>query len=266
MIDARLAPDTRYDYLIQTCDGSGNASPGVPVSVTTLASDAPGTVLNGDFEFNPLASGWRTEAFLSEQAGFQWEPIGSGRHGSRCVSIAATNLNDARWTQVVAGLVPHASYWLTGWIKGSNVVRQPGASIGANLCLMGGWEHQPDLLDGSFDWRQFSFAFTAPATGTVTVGCRLGFWSNCASGKVWFDDLALVRPTGLRIEQPRRTAGGQFEFRLVAPPLASYAVLQSIDLQSWSEALRVTATHPITELSMAPTATSACYYRARRAQ
>ena len=38
LVDTRLAPGTRYSYLVQACDGSGNVSTGVPVVVTTTIS------------------------------------------------------------------------------------------------------------------------------------------------------------------------------------------------------------------------------------
>ena len=39
LVDTRLAPGTRYSYLAQACDGSGNVSTGVPVAVITPASN-----------------------------------------------------------------------------------------------------------------------------------------------------------------------------------------------------------------------------------
>jgi len=264
LVDTRLSPGTHYTYLIQACDGSGNASVATPVALTTLPADSPGTVVNGGFEFNPQASGWLPEAFLPAQASFQWEPSGTGRHGSRCVSIAATSFNDARWVQTVTGLTPGETCWLTGWIKGSNIVREPDRIVGANLCLNGTWEHAPDLLDGNFDWRQFSFAFIAPPSGTITVGCRLGFWSNCARGKVWFDDIAVVRPVGLRLGQPQLRPGDRLDLELVAAPLSPCRIEQSTNLQSWSEVQSFTPTDPITEISVPLPASAACFYRAAR--
>lgn len=262
LVDARLSPATRYKYQVRACDGSGNVSGPVPIEVTTLAADSPRVLIDGGFEFDPAVAGWQTEAFLSDQAVFQWEPVGMGRHGSRCVSIAATNFNDARWIQTITGLTPGATYWLTGWIKGTNIVCEPGRSIGANLCLNGTWDHAPEYLNGSFDWRQFSLPFTAPAGGTVTVGCRLGFWSNCASGKAWFDDIAVVRPVGLRLEQPQIRTGSLFEFLLVAPPLARYRIEQSSNLRAWSEVQNLTPANPITEISTPLSAAEARFYRA----
>jgi hypothetical protein len=260
-IDTRLSPKTRYAYQVKACDGSGNSSSPVEVPVTTLDSDSPGGVINGGFEFPLEISGWSKEAFLPSQAQFEWEPAGAGRNGTRCVSITSSNFNDASWQQTVTGLQAGALYWLTAWLKGENVVREPNRDTGANICLIGTWEHSPYHLDGTFDWRQASFQFTAPQSGIVTVGCRLGYWSNTTRGKVWFDDVAIVRPTGLSLEKPQ-IIGEKFGFQFVAYPGYLYRIERSVNLTTWTETQSFIPAHPITEISEDILHSTGCYYRA----
>jgi hypothetical protein len=266
LTDTRLpSPNHTYTYVINSCDGSGNMSiTGAVVRVTTLETDPQGAVIDGEFEVNPQVCGWFTSAFNSSKAQFGWETAGVGRNGTRCVSIQATNFNDANWTQTINGLTPGATYGLTGWIKGENVVRQPGGTLGANLCLAGTWVHAPDSLDGTFDWRQVSLSFTAPQSGTVTIGCRLGYWSNTAQGKVWFDDVAIVRPTELRLEHLRLLPGGIARFVLTTWPGRRYRIEKSHGLgDTWTEVQTFTAVHPLTEISDTQMPVpSALFYRA----
>ena len=261
LIDTRLSPGTRYTYQIKACDGSANVSAPAEVTVTTLDSGNPGSVLNGGFEFSPQITGWSTDAFAASSAQFTWEPLGSGRNGTRCISIEASNLNDASWMQTVSGLRPGETYWLTGWIRGLNVVREPGRNTGANLCLEGTWDHAPDYLDGTFDWQQASFSFVAPASGSVTVGCRLGYWSNTTQGKVWFDDVALVQPTELRFQGANVTGDGRLRMVLLSPPNRAYRLEKSADLRTWVPVQSFNAVHPISELSDRVTPGQPCFYR-----
>ena len=149
------------------------------------------TLLNGDFEdgINNNPDAWTPEAF-NNVANFQWE-ASTGKNNSHCVSIdiPSDQLDDARWIQEVQ-LLPNKTYKLTGWIKGENITLVQG-NIGANLCLMGGFEHSPSF-SGTFDWQKTELEFTTPANGIVTIGCRLGFYGSILHGKAWFDDLTLT--------------------------------------------------------------------------
>lgn len=260
-IDQRLTPGTRYQYQIKAFDGSGNVSDPADIAVATLFGDNPGTILDGGFKFLPQLTGWTTDAFAAGAARFAWEPNGTGRYGTRCISIESSNLNDASWRQTVSGLKPGETYWVTGWIRGQDVVRQPGRDTGANLCLEGTWTHAPDYLDGTFDWRQVSFSFVAPWSGSVTIGCRLGYWSNTTKGKVWFDDLAIVQPTELRFQSASLRADGRLRLVLVTLPQSSVRIEKSTDLRNWTLVQNFTAAHPLSEISDALASGVSWFYR-----
>jgi hypothetical protein len=264
LIDSRLSPNTSYRYLIKACDGSDNTSAASEVTVSTLASDQGGALFNGSFEFLPQLSGWGTDAFSPSAARFSWEPPGSGRNGTRSVSIDASNLNDASWMQIVIGLTPGETYWVTGWIRGQDIVREPGRMTGANICIEGTWSHAPDYLDGTFDWTQASFSFVAPGSGTVTIGCRLGYWSNTTRGKAWFDDIRIVQPKELQFETVRLDSPGWLHLVLLTPPGNRYRVEKSSDLRSWTEVQTFEAAQPISEIPDAIVPGAKCFYRAVR--
>ncbi len=132
---------------------------------------------------------WTEDKWNSENSVMSLE--NAGRSG-KCVSIENTAENDARWIQQIEGLTPGTVYKFSGWIKG-NSISDNGAS-GANICLMGGWESSSDFFKGTgtFDWTRVEFTFTAPQSGNVTVGARLGFYGSTVTGEAWFDDLDIV--------------------------------------------------------------------------
>jgi chitodextrinase len=264
LIDTRLSPNTRYTYQITACDGSDNISTGVNIVATTLSSDFSGQILNSGFEFAPQVSEWRTDTFSPSAAQFTWEGPGAGRNGGHCVSIESSALNDASWMQTVSGLTPGETYWLTGWIRGQDIVCEQGRNIGANLCLEGTWSHAPDYLDGTFDWRQVSFSFLAPPSGTVTVGCRLGYWSNTTRGKAWFDDLAIVQPSELKFREARMLSDAWLRLSLFTPPGHRYRIEQSADLANWTQVRTFDAAHPLSEIEAPVSSAPISFYRAVR--
>jgi hypothetical protein len=217
------------------------------------------------FEMPPQVVGWAPTSFNPSTARLSWEPVGSGHNLSRAVLVTATNYNDCRWVQSVSGLTPGATYWITGWIKGEAIVPEPGRNVGANLCLEGTWTRSIDGLIGTFDWRQVSFGFEAPTSGTIDVGCRLGFWSNTASGRAWFDDLRLVAAADFLLDEPQLHANGHPGFLLVARPGLNYQLERSTNLLDWDEVRTVRPNHPVTAMEDTnPPAGTARFYRAAR--
>lgn len=189
--DHGLSPDTEYSYHVKARDGSGNVSAASdPVLVKTLPNGM--CLVNGDFEAglgHPV--GWNAEAFNTHSS-FAWSQPGVGRNGTRCLVIdSRSDPNDARWIQQINGLMPHGRYQLRGWIKGEDITPEPNATVGANFCTLPDWNHSYPALTGTFDWTPVEVVVHADVDGSLTVGCRLGFWGSLARGIVWFDDLTL---------------------------------------------------------------------------
>jgi hypothetical protein len=191
-LEVALSPKAAPVLICSDLDGSGNASPeSASITVTTLDSEEG--LQNGNCEIGlGSPARWQTEAF-KPTAAFTWELAGAGRNGTRCISIeAGADLNDARWLQEVTGLVPNGRYLLRGWLRGDGVVLDPGATIGANLCGMAGWDHTLPTLIGTFEWTEVQCHLTANHEGGLTVAFRLGYWGSLAGGKAWFDDVSLT--------------------------------------------------------------------------
>lgn len=194
IIDSRLNPATTYDYCVRARDGSGNLSSySDSITVITLDKTDTGQIVNGYFEIDPFLTNWQNDAYISAEAQYKWEPEGVGRGGGRCVSVHNTASNDARWVQTVTGLTPGETYRVTGWIKGENVELSSNAGVGANICIMGGFQSSSTLLKGTFNWTQVQFSFEAPVSGSVVIGCRLGFYGSLVTGTAFFDDIYIEK-------------------------------------------------------------------------
>lgn len=179
-----------YRYAIVAYDRYGNwrvSSTPAPFTVLENAN----LLANGDFEIGSQGAPacWMPEAWTSG-AVFAWTP-GIGVNSTHAVTIEAALPNDAAFRQVVV-VRPRQAYTVTGWIKGENVgVAQGGGTVGASLSLMDTWMHSDSFI-GTFGWTKVTFDFLSGEHGTATIGCRLGYWSSLATGKVFFDDVVLT--------------------------------------------------------------------------
>jgi hypothetical protein len=184
-----LAMGSTAQATLEIDNAFGAAPVRIPITAEVL-SPPPGPVANSSFEdgSGTTPTAWSTNAFTpgSTNVTFGWTTSYS-HIGSKSVSITNLVPNDSSWTQTVTGLVPGTNYVLSGWLKGKNAVGQsaPAASIN----VFGTWAKAGQ--SGTFDWTQFSVPFVADSTGQATVACRLGFWSNLATGEIWCDDIQI---------------------------------------------------------------------------
>ena len=155
-------------------------------------------LLNGGFEAGSetAPSSWTTSAW-QETAAFGWDAI--VRHtGMRSGKVSALTANDAGWYQAVT-LEPDTNYLLSGWIKTQSVANSAeSTNAGANLCLQGASVRTRPLV-GTNDWTYVRLVFNSGATGQVTIGARIGFYSGTTTGTAWFDD---IRVTAIRATDP----------------------------------------------------------------
>ncbi len=164
------------------------------VTVVADPNEIPENLLsNGSFEegdYSPTGTptDWQIEAFQSS-AIFSWDDT-YAKSGTKSVKIFAPILNDARWIQA-ANVEPNTPYFLSGWIRTDSVDHSSESEdAGANLSLVGTWEHSVGVF-GSQGWTRNSILFNSGDEPQVTVGARLGYWAGTTTGTAWFDDLRL---------------------------------------------------------------------------
>jgi hypothetical protein len=150
---------------------------------------SPNLLVNASFESGAgLPDGWARDSYIWAPTAFVW-PSPVARTGQTSAHLNASFDNDARWIQTVSTLVPGQPYQLCGWLKGENIAGS--GTTGANVSLMGGFVGSVSL-QGTFDWTESCVIFTAQAS-RADVACRLGFYGSTVSGRLWCDDLTLVR-------------------------------------------------------------------------
>jgi hypothetical protein len=141
--------------------------------------------VNGGFESGDgKPAGWSTGS-TDERHRATWETAG-GR-SKRCVKVEVDEGAEptwVQWSQHNIPVTPGRSYTVSGWVRGENVVGCAGWFIHVN-------GEKPQLVnktlgvgEGTFDWKEVSVTFTAPAPATTaTIGTVLH-----GTGRAWFDD------------------------------------------------------------------------------
>lgn len=156
------------------------------VSYTNLVQN-PGFE-DGSYNPNQTPPYWTKDVWLSTST-LIWDNT-QAHSGSKSVRLDSLSANDVRWIQTVS-VNQNTNYKLSGWIKTVNVAHSEGPVVaGANLGLFGTWDHTSGLF-GTNDWTLVSMEFNSGTNATVTVACRLGYWSGTATGTVWCDDIEL---------------------------------------------------------------------------
>jgi dolichyl-phosphate-mannose-protein mannosyltransferase len=161
-----------------------------------LGVGLPGYALNilqnpgfESLNLNNEAEVWRADFWSGGSGmGLTTQKVHSGTYAGM---IESTNENDARLIQKVV-VEPNTVYRLSGWVSTQGV---PATKIGANLCVMGGFVYSGEIK-GDRDWQQLELTFrTLPNQTQITIGLRLGFYSNTTRGTVYFDDVSLEKVT-----------------------------------------------------------------------
>ena len=111
-----------------------------------------------------------------------------GRTDNRSVMIASESGADVAWRQIVR-VKPWSRYKFTGWIKTEDIQTSSGRGALFNLHELQSIRSQ--VLKGTNDWTQVEMEFETGAQSAVQINCLFGGWGQ-ATGKAWFDDLALL--------------------------------------------------------------------------
>lgn len=179
---------------------------------------AVGEVENGAFEFGQdgKPTAWSTSTWAGA-AEFTYEE--TGRAG-KCVAIASVDGADAAWV-IMAPVEPWARYRVTGWIKTENVT--PANGRGALLNLHNVQPAQTHAITGTVDWAQVSMEFETDDFEEIQINCLFGGWGQ-ATGKAWFDDIALEL-----IEKADTTPHARIDAAQTGTPISKYVYGQFIE-------------------------------------
>lgn len=143
---------------------------------------------NASFEQGgAVPTSWSPDAFLPTSL-FARERNVANR-GRYSASITSPTPNDARWVQTVSGLIPGQAYEFCGQLRGRDIEVNPGAQVGGNVAVMGGFTRSQSLA-GNFDWTP-ACVVHQPVTDTDTFACRLGFYGSTVTGRLWCDRMTL---------------------------------------------------------------------------
>lgn len=149
----------------------------------TVTLDQPGDnlIVNGGMEEE---GSWKLDAWQKD-AVMSWDDEVS-RSGKRSLRLDCPAPNDAHIDQVIK-LKPNTPYILTAWIKTKDI---GNGTSGASLCLFPG--NASRILRGTNDWQKIVFPIYSGDTGEVTVGLRIGWFSEPTAGTAWIDDVELI--------------------------------------------------------------------------
>jgi alpha-L-arabinofuranosidase len=153
-----------------------------PVSAQTENLIANPSFENADGQ-NP--ADWRSQRW-GGSAVFSYADI--GRTGNRSIMISSEQGADCGWRQVIR-VKSWSRYKFTGWIKTDDVQSSSGRGALFNLHEIQSVHSQ--ALKATNDWTQVEMEFETGARSAVQINCLFGGWGQ-ATGKAWFDDLALL--------------------------------------------------------------------------
>ena len=137
-----------------------------------------------DFNAPERWSGWVKQGWIADRGIFLWDST-IGRNNSGGLSIDAGSFSNDLYPSQQIFLDPSKIYRLSAWVKTEKVY----GGAGANICLYGTYVKSESVY-GTTDWKKISLDIP-PNSSTVTIACRLGFWSATSTGKAYFDDVSI---------------------------------------------------------------------------
>jgi len=150
-----------------------------------------------------------------------FEHASIGRTGQRSLMLSSDSGGDISWGATVS-VDPNSTYRLSGWIKTENVQATTGRGALLNLHNL-----QPvatKALTGTNDWARVEAIFETADQDAIQVNCLFGGWGN-ATGKAWYDDLALEQVSKGAAPPPRIS----IDAAKTGEPLSKYVYGQFIE-------------------------------------
>jgi alpha-L-arabinofuranosidase len=175
---------------------------------------------NGSFEAGGGAriEGWRRQTWAG---GGTFTHATEGRTGQRSALLASESGGDLSWTSRVT-VEPHARYRLSGWIKTEQLAAPSARGALLNVHNLQGVATR--ALQGTTDWTRVEVEFDLDDQDSLEVNCLFGGWGQ-ATGKAWFDDVALEKIG----DRPRPAPGIVIDAATVSEPMAPEIYSQFIE-------------------------------------
>ncbi|MGE5557005.1 MAG: carbohydrate binding domain-containing protein [Bacillota bacterium] len=179
------------------------------LAVLMLPANAATEILkNGGFEQVNAEQKPENWVYDSWEPGAVMELTVKKSHGGKyALMFRNDKSNDVRAIQTIP-VKPGTYYKFSGWIATENI---PPQKVGANLCIMGGYDYT-EPLNGTKDWTYMELCFrTHDKQNEVVIAARLGMYCSDNTGAAYFDDLSLVEldqqpPSFRQLSAPQETA------------------------------------------------------------
>lgn len=162
--------------------------------VPGLAEEGPNLLTNGGFEqvdASGLPTGWYKTAYRSQEGYSRMISTEEKAHsGLRSALIENIDYNDARLS-VTIPVEPESMYRVSGWVL---VERMEDIGNGANFAVEGIYSNSDGVFETAGEWQYLEwYGETDSGQSEVTLGVRLGGYSSESKGKVYFDDVSVVK-------------------------------------------------------------------------
>lgn len=165
---------------------------------------------------------WRTMVW-NGQASLEMAPI--GHTGNASVMIDSSSGGDVAWTQTVR-VEPNSRYRLSGWIKTENL--QAGNARGALLNVQDYEGVETPAVKGTQDWTKVECEFVVEMDDSIQINCLYGGWGT-ATGKAWYDDIALEKIGAFTYESKTVEAEVSVDASQTFEPISKYIYGQFIE-------------------------------------
>ena len=154
---------------------------------SAFAGNDQNLISNGDFSQvteNGLPAEWSTYAYFTDSGVTHFSCDGE------TAEIYNLDRNDARFCQTVA-VDPNSYYQITCRVKVDDASL---SGEGANISIDNTFTHSNTIRESDGEWMNLTLCgLTGTDQTEVNVLLRLGFYGAENSGRVWFDDVSMVK-------------------------------------------------------------------------
>jgi hypothetical protein len=136
-----------------------------------------------------------------EETGAIFKDTAIKHGGGASVRIESEATTDIVYFDQLIPVEPNTTYKVSFWVRGEDIILNPGDGAGAISVASWGpledfWGNQVDtwkrleVRDGTFDWQLVEYTVE---TGDAAEQLKVSMQLRRATGKVWYDDLEVIR-------------------------------------------------------------------------